>query len=243
MSLYKRSEWKVFSEGVIQLDGFKCRQCKRGQNEVVLQVHHLEYIPGLKPWEYATSYCITLCKGCHAKTHGIIQPTFGWEYMGEEDLGDLVGNCENNGCGSKIRHSFTVFHKLWGTLEVGTICCDNLTDSEIASNTKESRLKFEGRRYRFINSKRWRTDGFVHKIKQGLFDVEIIETDNHFSLNVNGKKGKPNHATLALAKMKLFEIIENGELIKFFTERNFDFAKQKRIKKSSNSRNVKQSPL
>ena len=120
-------------------------------------------------------------------THGIIQPTFGWEFIGEDDLGDLIGTCENRGCGSSIRYSFTIFHKLWGTLEVGTYCCDNLTDSIVASNLKESKLKFEGRQQRFINSKRWTVEGFIHKIKQGLFNIEIFENDNQFSLKINGK--------------------------------------------------------
>ena len=42
-------------------------------------------------------------------------------------------------------------------------------------NLKESKLKFESRKHRFTNSKRWTTDGLLHKLKQGLFDIEIFE--------------------------------------------------------------------
>jgi len=228
MSSYKESQWKVFRQSVIELDGYKCRQCGRGQDEVILQVHHKEYKSGLKAWEYPTADCLTLCKGCHAQTHGIIQPIFGWEYIGDEDLGDLIGTCENSGCSSRIRYSFTVFHQKWGTLEVGTVCCDNLTDSEIASNLKESKLKFEGRKQRFTNSKRWTTDRLLHKIKQGLFDIEIIEAENEFNLKINGKKSKIKHKTLTTAKTRVFEIIEDGQLMKFFKDSNYDFDKQKK---------------
>lgn len=234
MSSYKESQWKLFRQTVIELDGYKCRQCGRGQSEVVLQVHHKEYIAGLKAWEYPTADCITLCSGCHAQTHGIIQPTFGWEYIGDEDLGDLIGTCENRGCSSNIRYSFTIFHPQWGTLEVGTVCCDNLTDSEIASNLKESKLKFEGRKERFLNSKRWTTNGKNYKIKQGLFDIEILGIENKFSLKINEKTSRIKHNTLATAKQKVFEIIEDGQLMKFFKDKNFDFEQKKKERKKKN---------
>lgn len=237
MSSNSESQWKIFRQSVFELDGYKCRQCCRGKDEVILQVHHKEYKAGLKAWEYPTADCITLCKGCHAQIHGIIQPTFGWEYIGEEDLGDLIGICENKGCGSNIRYSFTVFHSHWGTLEVGTICCDNLTDSEVASNFKESKLKFESRKQRFVNSKRWSTAGLKYHIKQGLFEIEIFETDDKFSLKINGKKSRIKHDTLTLAKTRVFEIIEDGQLMNFFKEQNYDFDKPKKEQRKKKNHN------
>lgn len=228
MSSYKESQWKLFRQSVIELDGYKCTQCGRGKDEVILQVHHKEYKPGLKAWEYPTTDCITLCKGCHAQTHGIIQPKFGWAYIGDEDLGDLIGTCENRGCGSDIRYSFTIYHPQWGTIEVGTVCCDNLTDSEIASNLKESKLKYESRKQRFLNSKRWITNGQNHKIKQGVFDIEILEIEQQYSLKINGKASKIKHSTLTIAKTKVFEIIEDGQLMKFFKEKNYNFDERKK---------------
>lgn len=150
MYTYKEGQWKLFRNEIIELDGYMCRRCGRGRDEVTLQVHHKVYKQGRKAWEYGYSDCETLCKGCHAQEHGLIQPKYGWECIGEEDLGDLIGLCENSGCGSHLRYSFTVYHPQWGTLEVGTLCCDYLTDSKAASNFKESILRFEGRKERFM---------------------------------------------------------------------------------------------
>jgi uncharacterized protein YkuJ len=140
-------------------------------------------------------------------------------------------------CGSSLRYSFTIFHPQWGTLEVGTICCDNLTDSEVASNFKESRLKFQSRKQRFIDTKRWINDGQKYCIKQGLFEIEIFETSSKFCLRVNGKKSKITHDTLDLAKTRVFDIIEDGSLMKFFKDQNYDFDKHKkeRRKKKNHS--------
>lgn len=229
MYTYRESQWKTFRRSVIELDGNECRQCGRKEGEVILQVHHCVYKAELMAWEYPTSDCITLCKGCHAQIHGIIQPTFGWELNAEEDLGDLIGTCENNGCGASIRYCFTIFHANWGTLQVGTVCCDHLTGTEIASNFKESKIKFDSRQFRFINSKRWKYDG-SHKIKQSLFVIEIFENENQFSLNINGYKSNIKHKTVEYAKIKVFEIIENGELIKFFKDNNIDLNPKKKNK-------------
>jgi hypothetical protein len=153
MKFYGRNQWKEFRQDVIESDGNKCTVCGRGKSEVTLQVHHKKYIKGRKPWEYATQDCVTLCKGCHSAEHRLTMPKYGWEYSGEEDLGDLCGTCEN--CGASIRYVFYIFHENWGTLEVGTLCCDNLTDSNVASNKMESLKSYEGRGDRFLNSKRW----------------------------------------------------------------------------------------
>jgi hypothetical protein len=226
MSTYKQIEWKIFRQSVIELDGYKCRQCGRAENEVTLQVHHVEYINGLRAWEYPTNSCITLCKGCHAQTHGIIQPTFGWEYIGDDDLGDLIGTCENRGCSSKIRYSFTVFHQNWGTLEVGTVCCDNLTSSQNASNL----IKIEGRKQRFLNSKRWIEIAGNHKLKQGLFQIEIFEIEDKYSIKINGIKSTKRYNSITDAKSKIFEIIENGQLMKSFIEKNIILTTKLNIK-------------
>ncbi|MBL1232819.1 MAG: HNH endonuclease [Flavobacteriales bacterium] len=77
MSLYNRKEWKEYRDNVIESDGGKCVRCGRPDGEVVLQVHHKIYLTGKLPWEYGTENCETLCKGCHAAEHGIIQPKIG----------------------------------------------------------------------------------------------------------------------------------------------------------------------
>ena len=36
---------------------------------IVLHVHHLYYVKSKHPWEYSDEALITLCNGCHLKTH------------------------------------------------------------------------------------------------------------------------------------------------------------------------------
>jgi hypothetical protein len=131
---YKRlltnREWKGFSNKVKTRDGFRCTVCKRSGNEVVLQAHHLVYKPNLKPWEYPICDLVTVCRGCHAREHGIIQktqPHTGWELIEVNDLGELCGKCQNEGCGASIRYEYYAFHPQWGTLVTGSSCINHLT--------------------------------------------------------------------------------------------------------------------
>jgi len=228
-SPYHNSLWIEFRESIIELDGHKCSVCGRGRNEVVLQVHHLKYIAGRKPWEYAADECKTLCKGCHASEHGIIMPKFGWEYIGEEDLGDLIGICDN--CNSALRHLFYIFHENWGTIGVGTHCCDTLTDSKIASNLIESQKRFDERKKRFFISKRWKDEDGILKIKQGNFSVEIRKVNSEYYLEINHLKSKKAYKSLEEAQSKVFDVIESGELVNYLIKHNISIGEPKKKKK------------
>lgn len=218
MTQYGTNNWKEFRNSVIELDGNKCSVCGKSGKDTVLQVHHSRYISGLKPWEYATKNCVTLCRGCHALEHGLIRPKFGWEYQGDEDLGDLIGTCDN--CGSSLRYVFYVFHENWGTMEVGTYCCDSLTDTKIASNLVESQRRYDDRRERFLKSKRWIQELKIHKIKQGSFDIEIKQIDLDFFIQIQGLKSKKPYESLDDAKLKVFDVIESGELVECLKKHN-----------------------
>lgn len=214
MLLYNKKLWKDFSKSVIELDGYKCQYCGKTSSETTLQVHHKRYKSGLKPWEYPLSDCETVCKGCHASIHGKITPKFGWEFLGYEDLGDLTGTCEY--CGNSIRYSYSIFHENWGTMEVGTMCCDNLTDSKIASNLKESQTKFAARKARFIHSIRWKEEEGGHSIKHGNFEIRVFEEEGNYYLEICGYCSKTIYPRVAEAKSKAFEVIESGELVEYF---------------------------
>lgn len=231
ISPYRNSLWIDFRESVIELDGNKCSVCGRSRGEVILQVHHLKYVAGRKPWEYATHECRTLCKSCHASEHGIIMPKFGWEYIGDEDLGDLIGTCDN--CGSSLRYLFYIFHENWGTIGVGTHCCDTLTDSNIASNLVESQKRYDERKKRFLLSKRWKeTDGIL-KIKQGNFNVEIKEINSNHYLKINDLKSNKAYKSIEEAQIKVFDVIESGELVNYLKKHNISIEKPKKKKKES----------
>jgi hypothetical protein len=229
MKLYGKNQWKEFQQSVIELDGNKCTVCGREKGEVILQVHHKKYIKRRKPWEYATSDCVTLCKGCHATEHGLIMPQFGWEYTGDDDLGDLSGTCEK--CGTSIRYVFYIFHEKWGNLEVGTYCCDILTDTKIASNKIESMKSYEGRRDRFTGSKRWKQNGDNYSIRQSLFDIQIQETEKSYFLTIHNLKSEKAYDTLLDAQTAAFRVIESGELIEYLKKHHIQFEEPKRKKR------------
>lgn len=134
--IYVNEKWREFSARVKRRDEYKCLQCRRSEHEVVLQVHHEIYIKGKPPWEYLLSDCRTLCKGCHAKIHKLIEPDRGWTLISIEDLGGLDGVCERKGCGNEIRYAHQTYHPDWGYKIVGSTCIEHLTQEDrlISSN-------------------------------------------------------------------------------------------------------------
>lgn len=213
-NLYADKKWSAFREKVIVLDGGECVVCSRSRLDgVVLQVHHKRYISGRKPWEYDFFDCETLCRGCHAREHGEIRPDTGWEYVGEDDLGDLIGNCEL--CDNSIRYVHYVQHEHWEQMGVGTVCCDNLTGTKEATEAKRRMGRFT----RFMSPERWtsHTGGQRTKYK-GLKFVVVMEK-GFCKLQVNGVTGKRQHESLVAAQHSLFEFIDGGEAKEFFDKR------------------------
>jgi hypothetical protein len=224
MKNYRKAAWNTFREEVIEFDGGCCSQCGRGREDgVVLQVHHKRYIKGRMPWEYALNDCVTLCKGCHARHHGILgvihprdmgMPSSGWEHTDTHDLEELVGSCEL--CGTAIRYVFTIEHEDWHPMDVGTICCDHLTGTTFASEYMDEVKKQDRRLKTFLNSKRWkRTDGGVLQIKTLNSIVDIALFDGGYRIKVNGVRGKLQFSTEDDAKIKLFDAMENGNLVEY----------------------------
>lgn len=211
---YRSNRWVEFREELIELDGGACIRCGKTRGDgAVLQVHHKKYLTGKAPWEYPLELCETLCKRCHAEEHGVICPSSGWEYVGEDDLGGLYGNCDR--CKTEIRYVFFVQHPNWEPMAVGTICCDDLTGTKIASEKR----KYDERLTRFIKSKRWTEDGEQHLIKQKQIEIEIIPATGGYRIHMNTTKGKKTYPTLNAAKTRVFDFIESGEADGFFSPR------------------------
>lgn len=63
----KDERWLRKSKEILHRDGFTCKgyQCPSPKGKTMLQVHHLDYIPGIEPWEYPNDMLITLCGHCH----------------------------------------------------------------------------------------------------------------------------------------------------------------------------------
>lgn len=61
--------WQKKRLEILQRDGWACVDCDESESE--LHVHHLRYVTGKKPWEYADEDLRTLCKTCHKDTTSI----------------------------------------------------------------------------------------------------------------------------------------------------------------------------
>jgi hypothetical protein len=206
---YSNERWIKFRNEVIELDGEICLRCRRGfKDGMTLQVHHKHYRSGAAPWEYLYTDCETLCKGCHAREHGKVRPSVGWEFLGTDDLGGLSGICEY--CGTEIRYVFFIQHLHWEPLAVGTYCCDNLTETALASNHMESLRRFASRRTRFISSRRWKESGGGMVIHQKGIEVLIRMQTAGFQIQMNDTPGKIVFPNMVDAKAKAFETIESG---------------------------------
>lgn len=230
MNLYTRADWVAFREAVIKLDGGRCLRCFRSRADgVVLQVHHKHYVAGRKPWEYTYDECETLCRGCHGAEHGRVMPRRGWECIGYDDLGDLIGECEL--CGTDLRYLYLVQHPNWPAMEVGTDCCDNLTGSADASEHLDAYKKRADRVKRFVSSPRWKAKASgALVIKQAGIAVTIIKAADAFKIVMDGATGKTEYATLLDAKMRVFETIDTGEATKFLAARKAKLAQQVQTK-------------
>ena len=215
MKNYRDSQWLKFRNEVIELDNETCVLCgKKKSDGAILQVHHKTYTKGLALWEHSLKDCETVCKGCHAEIHGKIKPRSGWKYIAEEDLGDLIGQCDY--CGSSLRYLFTIFHENWGCLEVGTYCCDTLTESESASSFARSQKRREERAKRFLESPRWKIKNGIYQIKQSGFPVEILPSVNGYLIAINNINGKTKYKTPSEAMLRVFGFIESGEAAEYF---------------------------
>lgn len=212
MNNYRSANWRAFREEIIRLHEGACSTCGRSSSDgAVLHVHHKRYIPNRKPWEYAYADCAALCSGCHAAEHGIIPPKVGWDCVGCDDLGDLIGACDV--CGTSIRHVFMIQHPKWETLEVGEMCCDHMTDTQLASNHMESVRRQVARRTRFVSSRRWCQVGQgVHQIRQERIYLELVPDQGCYRLRVNGRTGKKVFPSLLEGKITAFDLMESGEI-------------------------------
>jgi len=177
---YYNEQWYDFSNKIKYRDGYKCLKCERYEPDVVLQTHHKIYKPGLEPWEYALSDCLTLCKGCHARVHGLVEPENGWTLISIDDLGDLYGICERKGCGNEIRYEHVTYHPSWGYKSVGSTCVEHLTRED--QFLSQEVLKLFKKISDFINDSSWDSS----KTKNGK--AYLYTKHAHHEIRIYGKK-------------------------------------------------------
>lgn len=220
MKLYSKREWRAFAAEVIKLHREQCSHCLSSRKDgVILQVHHIHYIDGRKPWEYSYEECTVLCKGCHAKEHGIIMPTDGWAFIGKDDLGDLCGQCDN--CDTKLRYTHLITHPNWGSMEVGIDCCDHLTKTTEASDLHRYYINRLNRRKIFVNSSRWIRfkDGANSINHKDIFLMIKRTEEGKFRISLNNVNGKKDYETFLDAQIKAFDFIEDGSASVYLNDR------------------------
>lgn len=216
--LYRNQRWFDFREQIFELDGYACVKCGRERSEVVLQVHHKEYHRGKAPWEYPVGLCETLCKGCHAREHGEVMPSDGWDLTFDEDLGDLSGECDC--CGASLRYAFHIHHEHWEPIAVGTDCCDRLTGNDEASQFRKQLDSKKSRKKRFIHSPRWKLSRRGWVIQQGKLRIEIDSKGEKYRIWMDSTRGKLLFDSVELAKGYAFDVIENGQAEKYLLKQS-----------------------
>lgn len=65
--LLKDPRWQRKRLSIFERDAWACRDCFASDKP--LHVHHLKYIHGRKPWQYADGDLLTLCEDCHDARH------------------------------------------------------------------------------------------------------------------------------------------------------------------------------
>lgn len=218
---YRNTAWLEFREKAFEALGYCCQRCHRSDDDVVLQVHHKVYIDGRKPWEYNLSDCEVLCSGCHAREHGHVKPDYDWNLSHSNDLGSTIGTCEL--CGSTLRFEFHVFHNDWSEpMVVGTVCCDNLTGTQEATEFRKKEKAFlryldkwcdsENEESLFQANKRLTFR--IIKVGTGVFKVDV------YKLGKKVHTGKKTFPSLLEAKSQLHSYITNKEYKERFDDKS-----------------------
>ncbi|MDI9408592.1 MAG: hypothetical protein QM523_05040 [Candidatus Pacebacteria bacterium] len=195
MSIYRTKKWRDYRKQMLELKGEICEICglDSATDEKTLQIHHIEYFKGRKPWEYSHDEVSVLCMGCHSKIHGNI-PNHVWSYVGEYDRGDLVGSCQ--ACGRDIRYEHYVDHNFFGEMILGKFCAERILENKTAMQIAEYWYlnKSNPKLQSFVNSTKWknianRTLIFSFKFYMSLdFKVDIVlisHKDDLYTVSIN----------------------------------------------------------
>lgn len=228
---YNSSEWLKLKSAILRRDNYKCQKCQKTEDDgVVLQVHHINYLPNHKAYEYDQAQLITLCQGCHAEEHGQIIPQSGWTWIDSEDLGELGGKCDYCGKENHLRYWHEIFHEKWGYIHVGSQCCDKLTASGKGSEQEKELKTKANAQIKFLQSPKWRhyKNGYFIDYKKE-YHIEIWDNTTHFTIVVKydktndfGKiektiplRSSVKYETLERAKIAIFNAIYDRKVIRW----------------------------
>lgn len=208
LATYKQTQWKRFSQTIIEANNYCCSRCGRKETEgATLQVHHKYYEQNKKPWEYPISACEVLCKACHAKEHGHIMPTDGWEYIDYEDMGEPCVDCEYPNCTYEglLRHVHTVYHPKWGFLNVGCDHADKLTETHQAFEKEREEKRKQKDFNNFLKADKWFYFDNRYVCEYIDFLIIIEHVADYYTLTIYNVQVGNTYASLDEAQRAAFE--------------------------------------
>jgi hypothetical protein len=86
-------KWQRTRLEIMQRDNWSCKKC--GGKTKTLNVHHIRYIEGRKPWEYCSADLETICEECHSTLHKVQNMYFS----------------------ASLKNKLSMWHKLLGGIE------------------------------------------------------------------------------------------------------------------------------
>lgn len=200
---YKSKQWFDFRASVIVAKKSICEECGIGPPaRIVWQIHHPIYKNEAMPWEYELHEVMLVCRGCHAKLHGHIQPSSGWNLVYEDVLDEKDGICDC--CGRAIRFIYQIDHVDWPSMTVGSGCCDRLTETSAGTERKS----FLERLLRFSNKSRWTLSGDIHQRKYKGFAISIFDQSGQWKLEISSKLGTLTYSSRSDAERAALVRIE-----------------------------------
>jgi hypothetical protein len=67
LNQYHDPRWQKFRLKCFEDRGWRCENCC--DSDSTLNVHHVYYVPGRKPWQYPNECVRVLCSECHEYEH------------------------------------------------------------------------------------------------------------------------------------------------------------------------------
>lgn len=117
--LLKDGRWQVKKTQIMQRDNFTCRMCgAKAADGTTLNVHHIQYRRGAKPWEYDDNELITLCENCHKTQHDDIK-----SHVYNLKIGDFIEYCH-----SDFTNSGVVYDIDWSKMRAKLASIDDGSD-------------------------------------------------------------------------------------------------------------------
>lgn len=146
-------------------------------------------------------------------------PHKGWTLIGCYDNGANNENENWETCemcsNEKVRYVHTVYRDDYGSMLVGRVCAEKMTEDYVNPRRKEADLRNRSRRRSNWTSREWKKTKNGYKIKKGDFTVLVFACGDKWKVMISryGQKiwGKKFHPTVDAAKLAAFDYVESQQ--------------------------------